>query len=179
VAGSIPEGRLNAAQARLLTRLPLKDAQLGAAYKVTASRDGLHFAGVVSSVGSARLSWPDIVALEVQDASRYTATRLMSLGLAGGFAFKKQRAILAIGARSIGSLAMMFPNHSQSELTVLVRTWEAKRPPSPAPEGSAPSGTNAGRGIRDRLRDLESLKKDGLVTESEYEVRREQILDDL
>ena len=179
MSGSESLGRLNAAQARQLTRLPLKDAQLGAAYKVTASSAGLHFAGAVASVGSARLGWSDIVALEVQDASRYTATRLVSLGLVGGLAFKKQRAILAIGTRSIGSLAMMFPNVSQSELTVLVRTWEAKRPPSSAAQGSAPTGAQASRGIRDRLRDLESLQEDGLLTAPEYEARRGKILDDL
>ena len=46
--------------------------------------------------------------------------------------------------------------------------------PAPAPPAAAPQKSAA-----DRLRELDQLKKDGLITEEEYQRKRQQILDEL
>lgn len=50
---------------------------------------------------------------------------------------------------------------------------------APAPEPGAPVAAPPPKSVKDRLLELEQLKKDGLVTEEEYQQKRKEILDEL
>jgi len=50
---------------------------------------------------------------------------------------------------------------------------------APAPEPGAPVAAPPPKSVKDRLLELEQLKKDGLVTEEEYQQKRKAILDEL
>lgn len=174
--------RLSQQHAEALVRCTLKDVSFGAAYHLQATTAGLEFRGVVDHVGSTTVGWGDIIAMEVQDASRFTATRLVTLGLAGGLALKKQFAILGLGSRARGSLAIKFDGVSASELSVEVQAWQihvrgAHREPA-ASNGAGPSPLPSPT-VRERLQELAGLHEDGLVTAAEYESRRQRILEDL
>lgn len=177
-------GRLSKAHAQALVGRDL-DLPLGAAYDVKATPAGLQFRGVAPQCGSSTVGWHDIRAMEVQDASRFTATRVVTLGLAGGLAMKKQGSLLALGTRSMGSLAIKFDGVSMSELSVEVQAWrdladratkvtESKAESRPDPPPSAPTPT-----VRERLATLEKLRGDDLLSDEEYQTQRQRILDDL
>jgi hypothetical protein len=95
--------------------------------------------------------------------------------------------ILAIGtvivkvaiARSSARRAGMDPNEATAvtllgdnglEATYLAASLRDQPPAASAPDGPTPA---------DRLRDLEDLRRQGLITEAEYAAKRAEILDQL
>lgn len=173
-------GRLSKQHAVALIGRDLPDTW-AAAYHIRADSEGLHFDGVVPAVGGAMVSWSDNIAMDVEDATRITATRLLALGFVGGLAFKKPGAFLSLATRSRGSLAIKFDGVSASELSVEVQSWKALLVPKESAEAvvvTTPAAA-ARPSVRERLHELAGLHQDGLVNQSEYESRRERILEDL
>lgn len=61
---------------------------------------------------------------------------------------------------------------SERDAAALARILKSQNP-----EGSA--GSSAGNSAQDRLKELDDLRAQGMVTDEEFEVKRKQILDDL
>jgi hypothetical protein len=174
--------RLSQEHAQIVTGRWLPQASWGAAYNFTASQSGLRFKGVVPEAAAGSIGWDDVTALAVQDATRFTATRLVTLGLAGGLALKKPGAILSIGTRSRGSVNVSLPGIGPAEIETQIRTWDSLRAQDAAAARrtvAAPDPVKAESSPAERLRLLDQLMEEGLISVDERHERRNQILSSL